>query len=94
MPCGEQGAGKAPRGAAMACCATMPAPSTAVVAETKRSAQIQPADPQSPDLFALTGHFDFPMERESFAPYLVASCEAPGCKDASLTYLRTSRLRL
>lgn len=94
MPCGEQGSGKVPNVASMVCCAKAPAPSSVVAAEVKRSAQIQPADPQSPDLLVLTVGIDSLTPVDGVEPRLIASCEAPGFADSSLTYLRTLRLRL
>ena len=91
---GEQGAGSVPDVASMVCCAKAPAPSAVAAAEVKRSAQIQPADPQSPDLFVLAVNSDAFIPVEDIEPYRTASSEAPRCADASLTYLRTLRLRL
>lgn len=94
MPCGEQGSGKVPGVASMVCCAKAPAPSAVMAVEVNRSAQIQPADPQSPDLSVLAVGIDFLTPVDGIALRIVASCEAPGCADSSLTYLRTLRLRL
>lgn len=94
MPCGEQVSGKVPDTAAMVCCAKAPAPSAVVAAATKRSAHIQAADPQSPDSFVAPFGIESPIRPEGVAPYLFASCAAPACADASLTYLHTLRLRL
>jgi hypothetical protein len=94
MPCGVQGSDKLPETAAMVCCAKAPAPSAASAAETKRSAQIQPADPHSPDLFVVAVGIDSRLPIEGIAPQITSSCDAPACTEASLTYLRTLRLRL
>jgi hypothetical protein len=66
----------------------------AVAAETKRSAQVQAADPPSPDLVVVALAIESQIQLERIEPRLLATCEAPACAEASLTYLHTLRLRL
>jgi hypothetical protein len=94
MPCGEESAGKAPTTLSMVCCAQAPATSSLVAAETHRSAQIQPADPESPDLHLVPVRFEAPANIDGPSPGSIRAREAMPRADASRTYLHTLRLRL
>jgi hypothetical protein len=93
QPCGESGAGSAVTADVSACCFTAPAPGLAAPIEASRvraAPNPQTGDPNPPLrlVWALTLH------RSESIPIPVSYAARNRADNASLTYLRTLRLRL
>lgn len=92
-PCGGGESGLNLKAVASLCCASAPVASPSAAADTARSTHVEPQSPESPDAIALLAWFATLQPREYETPRAPPDIVQTRT-DASLTYLRTLRLRL
>ena len=92
-PCGGEGSAVDFDTLASLCCASAPAPSSAVSVDASRKTHFQPSDSGSPHPIVAIAWFAT-LTPVTYPPPLTSADSAVPRTDAALTYLHTRRLRL